>query len=201
MGFRDMGSFNFALLAKQGWRIMQNPNSLISKVLKAKYFPNSNFINASLGNMSSYTWRSIWASKGILFEGMGWRVGDGMSISVNNDVWVMESPNFKITNPPISMHNVNVAELIDVSTQRWREEMIINTFDTVDASRILRIPLSLVPHEDRLVWYGEASGEYSICSTYRLLQRNTEFTSTKPLHTDYRRFYKFLWELKIPQKN
>lgn len=165
-GFRDMGSFNVALLAKQGWRIMQNPNSLISKVLQAKYFPHSNFINSSLGNTSSYTWRSIWASKGILHKGMGWRVGNGMSIGVNDDAWIVEAPTFKVSNPPISMYNVNVAELIDVSTRKWKEEMIIDTFDVVDASQIIRIPLFLVPHDDRLVWYGEASGEYSVRSAY-----------------------------------
>ncbi|XP_027169605.1 uncharacterized protein LOC113769345 [Coffea eugenioides] len=41
LGFKDLQSFNRALLAKQIWRIIRNPNLLSSKVLKAKYFPNS----------------------------------------------------------------------------------------------------------------------------------------------------------------
>lgn len=39
MGFRDIHHFNSALLAKQLWRFITCPNLLVSKVMKAKYFP------------------------------------------------------------------------------------------------------------------------------------------------------------------
>ena len=48
MRFRDLKAFNLTLLAKQGWRIQQSPNSLIHRVLKAKYFMNS-FMDAQVG--------------------------------------------------------------------------------------------------------------------------------------------------------
>ena len=59
MGFRDLKLFNLALLAKQGWRLQANSTSLFYKVYKAKYFPRSDFIDATLGSLPSFAWRSI----------------------------------------------------------------------------------------------------------------------------------------------
>jgi hypothetical protein len=38
MGFRDMELFNIAMLARQAWRILENPTTLSSGILKAVYF-------------------------------------------------------------------------------------------------------------------------------------------------------------------
>ncbi|KAG8481019.1 hypothetical protein CXB51_025741 [Gossypium anomalum] len=70
-----MSQFNIALLAKQGWRFINYPNSLVARVLKAKYYPNTDFNNAQLGNIPSLTWKSVWAAKGLLNNGLCWRVG------------------------------------------------------------------------------------------------------------------------------
>jgi hypothetical protein len=50
LGFRDLVLFNKALLAKQGWRLIQSPHSITSMIIKAKYFPQSGFMDAVLGN-------------------------------------------------------------------------------------------------------------------------------------------------------
>ena len=46
MGFRDMTLFNKVMLGKQGWRLLTRPDALCSRVLKGKYFPNSDFLGA-----------------------------------------------------------------------------------------------------------------------------------------------------------
>jgi hypothetical protein len=60
IGFRELNSFNVALLGKQGWRLVINPNFLAVRVFKDKYFPDSTFLSATLGSRPSYMWRSIW---------------------------------------------------------------------------------------------------------------------------------------------
>lgn len=37
LGFRDIHTFNLAMLSKQGWRLIDSPDSLCSRVLRAKY--------------------------------------------------------------------------------------------------------------------------------------------------------------------
>ena len=70
MGFRDLQSFNLALLAKQGWRLQTNTSSLFYKVYKAKYFPGCEFVEANMGNQPSYAWRSIMATQSLVRRGM-----------------------------------------------------------------------------------------------------------------------------------
>lgn len=54
LDFRKLKGFNMAMLRKQGWRLIQNPNSLISRVFKARYFPRT-YLEARLGiHMEKY---------------------------------------------------------------------------------------------------------------------------------------------------
>lgn len=48
LGFIDIGKFNQALLAKQAWRLMDAPTSLLSRVYKAKYFAHGSFLDAKM---------------------------------------------------------------------------------------------------------------------------------------------------------
>ena len=48
MGFRKIHIFNLALLAKQGWRLLSNPSSLVARVFKARYYPTISFISEKL---------------------------------------------------------------------------------------------------------------------------------------------------------
>ena len=82
LGFRDLKAFNLALLAKQGWRIIQNPNSLLHRVLKAKYFKSTSFLEAQVGNNPSYTWRSLMEAKSVVERGMRWNIGNGRSVDI-----------------------------------------------------------------------------------------------------------------------
>lgn len=49
LGFRVMKDFNSALLAKQGWRLLHKEDSLVSKVIKGRYYPRTSFLQAKFG--------------------------------------------------------------------------------------------------------------------------------------------------------
>ena len=81
LGYKDLENFNLALLAKQWWRLIQNPQSLVARIIKEKYFSGCSFMDSVLGNRPSYAWRSIWNSKKLLKKGLIWRVGDGHQLT------------------------------------------------------------------------------------------------------------------------
>ncbi|CAH9074791.1 unnamed protein product [Cuscuta epithymum] len=54
MGFRRLRHFNIAMLAKQAWRLLSEPNSLVGRVFRARYYPGGNFLKAKLGNNPSF---------------------------------------------------------------------------------------------------------------------------------------------------
>ena len=63
MGFKEIEKFNDALLAKQVWRMINNPNSLCHRVFKARFFPTCSILEAKDSNSGSYTWKSILSAR------------------------------------------------------------------------------------------------------------------------------------------
>jgi hypothetical protein len=74
MGFRDMKMFNQALLARQAWRLLQNPESLCAQVLRAKYYPNGNLIETVFTGNASSTWQTIEYGLELLKKRVIWRI-------------------------------------------------------------------------------------------------------------------------------
>lgn len=57
-------------------------NSLLYRVLKAKYFPTGDFVHASIVHIPSYTWRSLISTQRLAIEGLRWRVGNKANIKI-----------------------------------------------------------------------------------------------------------------------
>ncbi|KAE8685735.1 hypothetical protein F3Y22_tig00111095pilonHSYRG00971 [Hibiscus syriacus] len=91
-GFRDLAKFNIALLAKQGWKLINGLGSLMSRLVQAKYFQSIDFWHAQLGSPPSYIWRSIWSSRKIVEMGVRWRVGsDKHVVTIMWAIWYMRN--------------------------------------------------------------------------------------------------------------
>jgi hypothetical protein len=76
----DSGIYNSSTklyLARQGWRLLHQPSSLLCRVLKAKYFPHTSFLEAGIPGNASYIWRSICAAKEVLNVGLEMESGIG----------------------------------------------------------------------------------------------------------------------------
>ncbi|KAK8369074.1 hypothetical protein V6Z12_A01G087500 [Gossypium hirsutum] len=152
MGFRDLSKFNIALLAKQGWRIMENPSSLIAHVLKAKYFNGSNIMEAPLGTNASL----IWKKKVV---GLNW-----------------------------------VSDLILLNLNRWHRDIIYSNFAKEEADKIVSIPIPTTRQLDKVVWFNDKSGTYSVKSGYKILLNQSN------VNVNEKKQFKQIWSLTCPSK-
>ena len=119
MGFRDLKYFNLALLARQCWRIIHNPYSLLFRVLKSKYFLNSSFLEARVAKRTSFAWKSIMGAREVIDLGSRWRVGSGFRIRIWRDRWILTKTTFKIqSSVKILTENAIVDSLIQHPTRQ-----------------------------------------------------------------------------------
>ena len=77
LGFWDFRDFNLALLAKQVWRLLTYPNSLIARVLKGRNYRHSNPLRTWKANAPSFGWSSLMAARSVLVNGIRRMVGTG----------------------------------------------------------------------------------------------------------------------------
>ncbi|KAH1129370.1 hypothetical protein J1N35_000748 [Gossypium stocksii] len=122
MGFIDLFLFNQALLAKQVWRILSQPDCLLSRVLKARYFPTIDILSAKVGSYPSFTWRSLCSARELIVDGIVWCIGNGERINIWNDPWLHGHGNNRPSVQCINMSWSTVNQLIDDETHTWKKE-------------------------------------------------------------------------------
>ncbi|KAH9656895.1 putative reverse transcriptase/RNA-dependent DNA polymerase [Citrus sinensis] len=170
LGFRDFASFNQALVAKQSWRIIQFPESLVARVLQARYFKDNQFLTAKLGSKPSFIWRSILWGRQVIHKGIRWRIGNGQQVQIYKGNWIPKPTSFKPVSPPSLPSDTRVAELIKEDNQ-WNEDMICQHFLREDAEIILRIPIPSTPMADQILWHYDKKGIYTVKSGYQVALR------------------------------
>ena len=204
MGFRDIHCFNLALLAKQAWRLLDNPDSLCATILRAKYFPDGDLMNASLKKGSSFTWQSIMAGVDSLKKGYIWRVGNGQNIDIWRDAWIPNGANRKIITPRRGQLLTKVADLIDPINNCWDEDLVRQTLWPIDVQRVLTIPLPTYNMSDFIAWSFTKNGLFTVRSAY--LEEWKAQHGRKLQHSDgigginVNTIWSKIWKLSCPAK-
>ena len=198
MGFQDLKSFNFAMLTKQGWRLLQNKGSLVHQCLKARYFPRCNFPKAVDSPNSSFVWKSITAAQLVLKSGSCLRVGDGVSIRVVTDNWIPNHPTKKILFHPVKEEwEWRVSNLMDPESSCWNKEVIMAKFHRDDVEAILCIPFM-----DSVMWLHTTNGMYLVKSGYHVatqVLRDADYVESSRGPSGNKVWAK-LWKFKVPNK-
>ena len=127
LGFKDLYAINLALLAKQAWRLLQQPSSLVARIFKARYYPNNEFLQAPVKPYSSYCWRSVASSRFIILQGARWRAGDGLQIRIWGDNWLPRDNMYRVLSlVPCGVHPFLTVRSLMVEDEgvRWNSALV-----------------------------------------------------------------------------
>ncbi|XP_074350111.1 uncharacterized protein LOC141689655 [Apium graveolens] len=99
-------------------------NPLVTSIMKARYFPGTDFLNAKLGNNPSYMWRSIIAAQDVVKQGFRRSIGMGEDTFVWKVPWLPCAENGYIsTSMPPDLENTKVSNLMEMHEKRWDDEL------------------------------------------------------------------------------
>ncbi|KAH0983256.1 hypothetical protein GBA52_010433 [Prunus armeniaca] len=200
MDFRELGSFNHALLYKQGWRLLEFLNSLVACMLKARYFLDTDFLQASHGDYPSFTWLSILWGRELLQLGLHLHICEGRLVRIYGDSWIRHARVFTAQSWAILDPDARVSELLTASGG-WDIPKIYQVFNFLEEELVISIPISL----DRRMWHFKSNGRYSVKSGYWVANEHQRLASTTaadwPSSSSVNKLWKHLWKLKVPPKN
>ena len=204
LGFRDFKLFNQALLARQAWRLIDRPESLCARVLKAKYFPNGHLMDTAFPCNQSQTWKAIVHGLELLKRGVLWRIGSGERVRIWRDSWIPRSWSLKPIGKKSSCRLKWVCQLIDPTSMEWKVELIKHVFWEHDAEQILGVKLPSKPREDVLAWHHDRKGLFSVKRAYRLAMALDEEEKggrqSSSTNSCERSCWKAFWKIPIPHK-
>lgn len=197
LGFRNLYGFNIALLGKHCWNFIKKSQSLVARVFKARYYPDSHFLHALVSPGSSYIWLGIMTAKRSIFKGYRWILGDGRDINAVKDPWLKDRDDFCVTQGiDYGSNQVQVSSFVRIDSRSWEIDKVKSFFTEADAKSILsmRIPQNHVA--DRLAWTRTSNGQCTVKTGYQLWHES----NVGPGNVVQSDGWNKLWRLNLPHK-
>ena len=158
LGFKDLRLFNQALLARQAWRLIEYPESLCARMLKAKYYPRGHLLDTAFASNPSQTWQAILHGLELLKKGVIWRIGDGRQIRIWRDPWIPRGFSHRVTTLRGRNRFHWVADLMNSDGSNWDYNRIASIFNAADREAISKIRLGQRRTEDFIAWQPDKTG-------------------------------------------
>ncbi|CAN1141466.1 Uncharacterized mitochondrial protein AtMg00310 [Linum perenne] len=180
-----------------------NPDLLLSRLLKGKYFPSRCFLNATKRSNPSWGWQSILHGRELLLQGLLWRLGAPSTLTIFERPWIPRYgfPSFPVLlRPGAQSHGILISSFI--SQGEWDVRRLSAFFDEESIRIILNIPLPRISQLDHPIWFFSSRGVYSTSSGYSLALRLRPVKKTPPSLTEPScpALWGSIWDLQIQPK-
>lgn len=165
LGFRDIQFFNQALVAKQAWKVLTKPGSLLAKILLGKYCHKQSLLTVNAPTNCSHGWRSLLHGRDLLKGYLGKAIGNGCTTSVWKDTWVSLTSQVKPYGPIAEADmDLTVSDLLTDDMQ-WNTKRLKEVLPLL-VDQIKCIKPSSTGAEDVFIWQPTSSGDYTTKSGY-----------------------------------
>ncbi|CAL1361155.1 unnamed protein product [Linum trigynum] len=195
LGIRSTREVNLSMLAKGGWRILQEKDNLWVQMVRAKYGGNREHLDLLRPVQgSSFTWASFTKAADLLKKGCAWNIHRENQTKFWMGIWLLQVPLHELATDTIPEDDrmAAVADFVD-EEGNWRVEKFENLLPQEIQQLITAHavdPLSL--ENDRLFWSPTTDGRFSTRSAYQLLQPGSS--------GDHQRTWKAVWRLQVPER-
>ncbi|XP_074290734.1 uncharacterized protein LOC141617433 [Silene latifolia] len=173
IGICNIGCLNQSLLAKADWRIIQQPEGLLSRVLGTKYrISKDTIFDDDLHSKGSLTWggRGILWGLELLKGNQAWQVGFPSALDVWRDNWIHGSSLAQLLSlPPADLANKPFISVSELQTPNgdWDFNRVQSICGGQFVPLICSIPIPCMDDIDKVYWPLNSNGIYSTKSGYK----------------------------------
>ncbi|CAL1367953.1 unnamed protein product [Linum trigynum] len=194
-GLRALRHANLALLAKGGWRILQEKETLWTQIMRAKYGGKRKDLNIFRPCQgSSFAWSSINKAASLLKKGCAWNIHNGKSTNFWLDNWILQEPLVEAASQPVPEKERarTVASYMDVDG-RWDTTHLSQWLSAEIIQKITAVMVdALSSDEDQIFWKASADGRFTMKTAYLLSQPGSVEAND--------RIWKGIWKLPVPER-
>jgi len=173
LGIRKLELVNKGMLINTAWRFINEPETMVAKIIKAKYFPNASLWTASAHIPKSTFWSSILSIRHHLETHVTIQFIDG-NTSIWNQPW---SPFWKEMHDRLNLEQTDyeipstVSDLWLPNSKMWDENKIITLFGQQSMDALVQVPIIVGQGPDIICWKLTPNGLCSSKSAYNMLAR------------------------------
>ncbi|KAL2902361.1 hypothetical protein RDABS01_027443 [Bienertia sinuspersici] len=171
----SMRQTNAAFLTKIGWRMLSNPTSLWSRVLRSKYCRGRCDVDMFVpSSNSSNLWKGITENATTIRKGVQLAIGNGKQTLFWDHAWAMNQPLIELAIKPIpeEILGATVFEMWEFgSSWKWDKFAEFLPLSVLKTIQSLEVVLDDDAH-DTFFWNGSSDSEFTIKSAIKMMKQN-----------------------------
>ena len=195
LGIRSSRQANAAFLTKLGWRVLSEPNSLWSRVLRHKYCKGRCDIDMFTPSRNiSHVWRGITENAHWINKGSAVAVGNGCATLFWDHCWVSDNCLRDLSMGPIppEIEGATVGEMWE-DNEGWKWDLFAHLLPPLILKNIAALKLTTNPElGDLRYWKGSTHGGFSIKHAMKIMREDQAI----PSHPKW----DIIWRLPVQQR-